>query len=79
MFIVFKSYSFYQCESDIGQGCCVEVCGNCSDPIKLSDGFVKNTNINTWKKSICDPKLNRQYSDPISSYRHQFVGKFLIF
>jgi hypothetical protein len=79
LFIFFKYYSFYQRESDIGQGCCVEVCGNCSDPIQLSNDFDKNTNGSTWKKSICDPKLNRQFSNPTSLYRDQFVGKFLIF
>jgi len=55
------------------------VCGNCSDLTKLSNDFVKNTNINTWEKSICDTKINRKFPNPISPYRHQFVGKFLIF
>jgi len=57
----------------------VEVCGNCSDPVKLSNGFVRNRDINNWEKSICDTKINRQFSNPIGPYRHQFVGKFLIF
>ncbi|CAF2867320.1 unnamed protein product [Rotaria sp. Silwood2] len=65
--------SFYQCKSDVGTGCCVEVCGNCSDPIKLSSGFVKNININNSFKPTCNTKINLPYSNSMGPYRNQFT------
>ncbi|CAF3752565.1 unnamed protein product [Rotaria sordida] len=66
--------SFYQCKNDVGQECCVEVCGNCCDPIKLSNsGFVKNMNINNSVKSTCNTKINLSCSTPTDSYRNQFA------
>jgi hypothetical protein len=72
-------YSFYQSKDNAGQEYCVEMCGNCPDSLKLSNGFAKNTNVNKWKTSICDTKNNEQILNSINSYRNQFVGKFLLF